>query len=132
MTFFRASNLSRPRKSFGTLSFVLASSLKILITFRLCRCPISLSLISCAGVTFTAPVPNSMSTYSSANIGISLSAIGSKTFLPITSLYLSSFGLTATPVSPSIVSGRVVATTKYLSVPTTGYLRYHSLPLTFL
>ncbi len=36
---------------------------------RLCRRPISKSLGSCAGVTFTAPVPNSMSTNSSSTIG---------------------------------------------------------------
>ena len=49
---------------------------------------------------------------SSPTIGINLLTIGSTTFLPINLLYLSSFGLTATAVSPNNVSGLVVATSK--------------------
>ena len=60
----------------------------------------------------THPVPKSLSTYSSEKIGISLFTIGKIIFLPMKSLYLESFGFTATPVSPSIVSGLVVATIK--------------------
>ena len=43
---------------------------------RLCRCPISKSVGSCAGVTLTAPVPNAWSTASSATIGMRRSMIG--------------------------------------------------------
>ncbi|CAB4590342.1 unannotated protein [freshwater metagenome] len=73
------------------------------------RRAISKSLGSCAAVTFTAPVPKSASTNSSAMIGIMRLTSGNKTSLPIMSLYLGSFGFTATAPSPSIVSGRVVA-----------------------
>src|SRR3989344_150244 len=76
----------------------------------LCRSEISASAKLWAGVTLTAPVPKPLSTLSSAMIGISLFVIGSTTILPIKFLYLSSFGFTVTAVSPSIVSGRVVAT----------------------
>ena len=50
-------------------------------------------------------------------IGISLPTTGRTAIFPIKSLYLSSFGFTATAVSPNNVSGLVVATSKYLSVP---------------
>ena len=73
----------------------------------------------------TQPVPNSFSTNLSAIIGISLFIIGNIHFLPTRSLYLSSSGCTAIAVSPSIVSGLVVATVKYLSSPTTLYLICH-------
>ena len=65
----------------------------------------------------THPVPNSGIACSSAIIGINLLTIGSITFLPTKSLYLSSDGFTAIAVSPNNVSGRVVATSKYLLVP---------------
>ena len=74
--------------------------------------------MSCAGVILTQPVPNSFSTNSSAIIGISLFIIGSMHFFPTIDLYLSSLGWTATAVSPSIVSGLVVATSTYPSSPT--------------
>jgi hypothetical protein len=45
-------------------------------------------------------------------MGINLLTIGKITFLPIYFLYLESFGLTATAVSPNNVSGLVVATSK--------------------
>ena len=87
-----------------------ASSVNTFITSKLWRRPTSKSFGSCAGVILTAPVPNSFSTYSSATIGISLFIIGSTTVFPIRWVYLSSSGWTATAVSPSIVSGLVVAT----------------------
>ena len=45
----------------------------------------------------------------SATIGISRPSNGCRTLLPIRSVYRSSPGCTAIPVSPSIVSTRVVA-----------------------
>ena len=74
------------------------------------------------GVVFTIPVPNSGSACSSPIIGISLLTKGKITFLPIKSLYRSSFGLTATAVSPNNVSGLVVATSKNSLVPSIKYL----------
>ena len=44
-------------------------------------------------------------------MGISRFTMGSMTVLPTKAALEGSFGETATPVSPSIVSGRVVATT---------------------
>ena len=61
-------------------------------------------------------------------IGISLPTRGRSIVLPICFLYLLSFGLTATAESPSMVSGLVVATTKYSSSPLIGYLKYHKCP----
>ena len=103
------------------------------ITFskgRLVLLATSKSFGSCDGVIFTAPVPNSISTYSSATIGISLFIRGSTTLLPIRCLYLPSFGFTATPVSPSIVSGLVVAIVRYSSLSFTGYFICHIFPVT--
>ena len=96
-----------------------AVSSKILMRSRPLRSPIAQSFGSCAGVVFTQPVPNSLSTCQSAKMGISRSTSGSFTVLPTRCLKRSSFGFTATPVSPSIVSGRVVATTRY-SRPSSG------------
>ncbi len=56
------------------------------------RIAISKSFGSCAPVTFTAPVPNSGSTNSSAMIGIIRFTKGSRTFFPTKSLYLGSSG----------------------------------------
>ena len=95
---------------------------------NLFRIPISKSFGSCAGVTFTHPVPNSKSTYSSENIGISLFTIGNITVFPIKCLYLLSLGFTAIPVSPSMVSGLVVATTIHSSLSLIGYLKCHKFP----
>ena len=50
---------------------------------RLWRWPISKSLASCAGVTFTAPVPNAGSTSASATTGIGRSISGRITRLPM-------------------------------------------------
>src|SRR5574344_1395457 len=76
--------------------------------------PIKKSLGSCAGVHFMAPVPNLISTYSSAMTGIMSLFAGLITFLPIISRYLLSLGLTTIQASPNIVSGLVVAIVKYL------------------
>ena len=86
--------------------------LKILICGKLCRLPTSKSLKSCAGVILTAPEPFS-------GIGI---FVGDDRNLPpdqrqdhvlADQLSCSAHrpGCTATAVSPSMVSGRVVATT---------------------
>ena len=83
----------------------------IMILFKLWRRPTSKSLGSDAGVILTAPVPLVISACSSVIIGINLFVSGNLTFLPMKSLYLSSFALTATAVSPNRVSGLVVATT---------------------
>ena len=63
-------------------SLMVASSFMTFTTGRSWRSPTSKSLGSCAGVIFTTPVPKSISTYSSAMIGISLPTIGRSTFLP--------------------------------------------------
>ena len=83
----------------------------IVMLGRPCRRPISKSSGSCAGVTLTAPVPNSGSTCGSATIGIRRPDSGSSTSRPTRWAYRGSSGCTATAVSPSIVSARVVATT---------------------
>src|SRR4030043_1661328 len=60
---------------------------------------------------------------------IFLSVKGRFTVLPINSLYLLSSKLTATAVSPIIVSGLVVATVTYLPLTSDkGYFMYVSLP----
>ena len=105
----RASMRSRPWNGPGTV--ITARSSMIVSMGRSWRRPISKSFGSCAGVTFTAPVPKPGSTCSSATIGISRLVSGSATVVPIRCWYRSSSGWTATAVSPSIVSARVVATT---------------------
>ena len=82
---FLASYLSMPAYLPPRL-LIVASSFKMLISGRLWRLPTSKSFESCAGVIFTTPVPNSISTYSSAIIGICLSVKGSSTILPTKSL----------------------------------------------
>ena len=52
------------------------------MTSRLCRRPTSKSLGSWAGVIFTQPVPKSISTYSSATMGISRFIRGRMQVLP--------------------------------------------------
>ena len=77
-----------------------------------CRSATAKSLKSWAGVTFTAPVPNFGSTSTASAItGNSRPVTGWRTFFPTTARQRSSSGCTATAVSPSMVSGRVVATT---------------------
>ena len=119
-TSLRAISRERPTYLSGTFEFIEASSFIIFINSRSCLSPIWKSLGSCAGVTFTQPVPNSGSTNLSVIMGISLRPIGKIIYLPTKCLYLSSFGLTATAVSPSIVSGLVVATTTNSLEPLTG------------
>ena len=77
---------------------------------RPCRWPISKSFASCAGVIFSAPVPNAGSTAASAMIGISMPTIGSTDAWPIRSWYRDIVRMHRDATSPSIVSGRVVAT----------------------
>ena len=60
-------------------------------------------------------MPKEESTASSATIGIRCPVSGLVTLRPIRCEYLSSAGLTANPVSPSIVSKRVVATGRVTS-----------------
>jgi hypothetical protein len=79
--------------------------------FQLMRFAHLIIMGSWAGVTLTAPVPKDLSTRSSATILISLPIKGKISVAPIKCLYLLSLGLTATAVSPSMVSGLVVATT---------------------
>ena len=97
---------------------------------RLWRLPTSKSLKSCAGVTFTAPVPFS-------GIGVlvgddgdqAVARAAARTCLPIRSLQRASSGCTATAVSPSIVSGRLVATVMNRpACPSIGYFRYQRCP----
>ena len=70
----------------------------------------SKSLKSWAGVILTAPVPFSGSEYSSAMIGMRRPTSGRMACFPTRCRYRSSSGCTATATSPSMVSGRVVAT----------------------
>jgi len=107
----RASTRSRPAKgppSAVTLPF----SSKIEMNASWWRLPHSKSFGSCAGVTLTAPVPNAGSTSTgSPTIGNCRPVKGCLISLPIFARWRGSSGCTATAVSPSIVSGRVVATT---------------------
>ncbi len=115
----RAFLRSRPAKG-PALSLRVPSRLKMLISSSLWRLPVAKSLKSCAGVTFTAPVPNLGSTrMASVMTGTLRSTKGCTRSLPWRCVYLASSGWTATAVSPSIVSGRVVATTISSSVPST-------------
>ena len=91
------------------------------IISRLCFSPRVLSFMSCAGVTFRQPVPNSISTYSSSIIGITLPQIGTIAFLPFKCEKRSSFGLMQIAVSPKMVSGRVVATVTKSELPSISY-----------
>ncbi len=94
----RRRSSSRPRRSPGCAG-------------RLWRLPASKSLGSCAGVTFTTPVPNSGSAMSSRMMGISRSISGSWTVWRHAGRGSARRrALMATAVSPSMVSGRVVAT----------------------
>ena len=126
-TRFLASYLSNPAYA-PARSFIVPSSFITRIVSKLCRSPTSKSFGSCAGVIFTAPVPNSLSTYSSATTGISLSVKGSRSSLPTKCAYRLSAGFTATAVSPSIVSGRVVAIVINSSDPSIGYLKCQKEP----
>ncbi len=130
ITSFLASNLSSPLYLGGALPLRRAVSSNMFIMGRLCLRPTSKSLKSCAGVIFTAPVPFSGSLYSSAIIGMGRSARGSTAFFPTRCLYRGSSGCTATAVSPSIVSGLVVATVMNSALPSIGYLKCQKCPET--
>ena len=69
ITFSRASSTSMPAYSGPASSVMRPSSPITLGASSLCLRPISKSFGSCAGVIFSAPVPNSGSTYGSAMIG---------------------------------------------------------------
>ena len=68
------------------------------------------------------------STYSSNMIGITLLAIGTIAFLPFKCEYRLSLGLMQMAVSPSIVSGRVVAMVTKSLLPSIWYFKWYSLP----
>ena len=74
------------------------------------RFPTSKSLASCAGVILTAPDPKAGSVEASATTGTRTPVRGSASARPTSAWYRASSGCTATATSPSIVSGRVVAT----------------------
>ena len=112
ITALRAVNRFMPLNFSPPSSFTRPSSVSMLMNSRLWRFPVMKSLGSCAGVIFTAPVPKLMSTSSASQMtGILRPLKGCTSIFPCTALYRGSSGCTATAVSPSIVSGRVVATT---------------------
>ena len=78
----RASNRSMPSNSVPVPSMT-PCSFMMTTKGTLWRIAISKSFGSCAAVTFTAPVPKSGSTSSSAMIGIMRFTSGSKTSVPI-------------------------------------------------
>ena len=119
----RASNLFKSARALGTRvgCSMRASSVITSGISSLWRRPISKSVASWAGVTFTNPVPNAGSTASSAMMGMGMSAMGRRAVFPTNPACRVSRGCTATAVSPSIVSGRVVATVRYgFGPPSTG------------
>ena len=91
-------------------SVMLPSSPITVIISRPWRWPISKSTMSWPGVTFSAPVPKSWAMASSPTMGMARPMMGNTACFPTRSRYRGSSGCTATPVSPSMVSGRVVAT----------------------
>jgi hypothetical protein len=112
LTATRASATDSPVNG-PALGFMVPSAFNMLIIGSECRWPTAKSLKSCAGVTFTTPVPNAGSTrIASAMIGMRAAQDRVADRLADEVLVaLGSSGCTATAVSPSIVSGRVVATT---------------------
>ncbi len=116
-TSLRASNRSSPTNSSGTspsavcTTFASASNMLSMSAALIpARLPTSKSLKSWPGVIFTAPLPSSGSACSSATTRKRRPVKGWRMSLPMTDLYRSSSGCTATHISASIVSGRVVAT----------------------
>ena len=83
--FFRASNRSSPSNSGTAGQLIRPSGCRTSTTGKLVALPISKSTLSCAGVTFKTPVPNSGSIASSATIGIFSRASGRQACLPIRS-----------------------------------------------
>ena len=79
----RASATVMPRYFSGAGAMILPATSMTESTSSPQRWPASKSLKSCPGVTLTAPEPNAGSTNSSATIGISRSASGSRTILPM-------------------------------------------------
>ena len=79
----RASSTVRPTKRSGAGAIIRPSSPITLIRSRPWRLPISKSLGSWPGVIFSAPLPNSGLTYSSAMIGSVRSVSGRRTRRPI-------------------------------------------------
>ena len=118
----RQTNLSMPLY-WPHFSFIVASLLKMIGFSKPYFSPMIKSFGSWAGVHFIAPVPKSISTYSSQIIGNSSWLAGFITFIPWYFVYLLSLGLTTTQTSPNMVSGLVVATIKDSSEPTIGYLK---------
>ncbi len=86
----RASRRSSPWN--GPETVMTACSSITAMLGRLCRWPISKSFGSWAGVTLTAPVPNSGSTWVSATTGMKRSVSGRRMVLPTRCLYRSSSG----------------------------------------
>ncbi len=83
-TFLRASKRSSPATGPAAAVILPARSITVSCS-RPWRFPVSKSLKSCAGVTFTAPVPNFGSTrMASAMTGSSRPVSGWRTFLPTT------------------------------------------------
>ena len=80
-----------------------------LAKFQIVLLPSSQSLGSWLGVTLSAPVPNSLSTYLSAIIGISRPMTGTTAFCQPVRHESSSSGWTQMAVAPGMVSGLVVA-----------------------
>mmetsp|Transcript_3935 Transcript_3935/g.9912 ORF Transcript_3935/g.9912 Transcript_3935/m.9912 type:complete len:211 (+) Transcript_3935:1809-2441(+) len=120
VTVRRASKRACPSKG-PPRALILPTSSKMLMNSRLWRLPVAKSLGSCAGVILTQPVPKAMSTSSASQMmGILRPSTGCTTNFPCRCLYLSSSGWMATPVSPSMVSMRVVATTTSPSSPSSG------------
>ena len=115
----------------GTLSFRCATSSKMLIISRPCRRPTSKSLKSCAGVILTAPEPCSGSAVLVGDDG-QAAADQRQDGVPADEVRGSARppAWTATAVSPSMVSGRVVATTMVARRPRprSDSLKCQSLP----
>mmetsp|Transcript_17325 Transcript_17325/g.36732 ORF Transcript_17325/g.36732 Transcript_17325/m.36732 type:complete len:226 (+) Transcript_17325:2115-2792(+) len=128
----RASKRIMPANA-PALSAILPSSVSTVISGSPWRRPHSKSFGSCAGVTFTAPVPKFMSTRVESRItGMRRSTNGCLRKRPCSCLYRGSSGCTATAVSPSIVSGRVVATTSSSSEPSTLYANDQMTPKAYV
>ena len=105
---FRASLTVSPAYE-AAFSLSVPSLFSMFIDGRWCSRPISKSTGSCPGVSLRIPVPNRGSISSEATIGSSRPKRGRIAVFPINRACTGSLGLTAMPVSPSIVSGRVVA-----------------------
>mmetsp|Transcript_6419 Transcript_6419/g.15540 ORF Transcript_6419/g.15540 Transcript_6419/m.15540 type:complete len:241 (+) Transcript_6419:1367-2089(+) len=129
MISWRALNRCMPLYFSPHATLRVPSSLRMLMNSSLCLLPMMKSLGSCAGVTFTAPVPKSISTASESwMMGMRRPVIGWTRNFPWNFLYRSSSGWTATAESPNIVSGRVVAITISSSESSTLYAHSQNIP----